>query len=279
MFEFLLEVNERPEPFAEYTARELWTDEHTSKRMLTYHLDETLDAASRNHPFLDRSAEWIVSHFGLESGACVADFGCGPGLYAQRLATRGLDVTGIDFSANSLEYGRKQASDSALSIEYIEADYLDFETERRFDLVMMIMCDFCALGPNQRAVLMHKFRSLLADGGAVLLDVYSPQMFAAREESATYARNLLDGFWAANEYFGFLNTFKYNEEHLILDKYTILERDRTRRIFNWLQCFTPEKIETEFARCGLEVVERWGDVAGSGYDAGATEFAVVARAK
>ncbi|MBN1192081.1 MAG: class I SAM-dependent methyltransferase [Coriobacteriia bacterium] len=278
MFKFLLEVNQRPEPFAEYTARELWTDPHTSKKMLAYHLNETVDAASRNHAFLDRSAEWIVSHFRLESGARVADFGCGPGLYAQRLATRGLDVTGIDFSANSLEYARKQASDAALSIEYIEADYLGFETDRRFDLVMMIMCDFCALGPEQRAVLLRKFRSMLADGGAVLLDVYSPHMFAAREESAAYARNLLDGFWAADEYFGFLNTFKYDEERLILDKYTIVERNRTRRVFNWLQCFTPAEIEMEFARCGLRVVERWGNVAGSHCDAGSTEFAVVARA-
>ena len=40
----------------------------------------------------------------------IADFGCGPGLYAQRLARAGLNVTGIDFSANSLQYAREVAS-------------------------------------------------------------------------------------------------------------------------------------------------------------------------
>ena len=79
MFELLREVNRRPEPFSAYTAPELWTDPHTSERMLAYHLDETVDAASRKPEFMDRSAQWIVSHFGLTPGARVADFGCGPG--------------------------------------------------------------------------------------------------------------------------------------------------------------------------------------------------------
>jgi len=278
MYEFLLEVSQRPEPFAEYTARELWTDPHTSEQMLAYHLNETVDAASRNHPFVDRSADWIVSHFELGPGAKVADFGCGPGLYAQRLAAHGLDVTGIDFSANSLKYARETASGAGLDIEYVEADYLRFETDGHFDLIMMIMCDFCALSPEQRAVLLRKFRSMLAVGGTVLLDVYSPHMFDSREESATYARNLLDGFWSADEYFGFVNTFKYDDVRVLLDKYTIVERKRTRRVFNWLQCFAPSEAEAEFTNCGLQVVERWGDVAGGTYDSGATEFAVVARA-
>ncbi len=276
LFEFLHEVNRRPEPFAEYAARELWTDPHTSEQMLAYHLNESVDAASRNHAFLDRSAEWIVSHFGLGVGAKVADFGCGPGLYAQRLARARLDVTGIDFSANSLRYARETAADEGLEIEYVEADYLGFETDRRFDLIMMIMCDFCALSPDQRAMLLRKFRSMLADGGAVLLDVYSPRMFDAREASATYALDLLNGFWSPDEYFGFLNTFKYDDEGVLLDKYTIVERHRTRRVFNWLQCFTPSEVEREFADCGLRVAERWGDVAGGVYDPDASEFAVVA---
>jgi hypothetical protein len=126
--------------------------------------------------------------------------------------------------------------------------------------------------------MLRKFRAMLADGGVILLDVYSPQMFVAREENATYARNLLDGFWSPGEYFGFLNTFKYDDERLLLDKYTIVERNIIRRVFNWFQCFTPSELENEYADCGLQVVECLGDVAGGAYDPDATEFAVVARA-
>ncbi len=277
MFELLREVNRRPEPFSAYTAPELWTDPHTSERMLAYHLDETVDAASRKPEFMDRSAQWIVSHFGLTPGARVADFGCGPGLYAQRLARAGAVVTGIDFSRNSLRYAGHKASQEGLAIKYIYADYLEFETDQRFDLIMMIMCDFCALSPSQRSVLLRKIRSMLATGGSLLFDIYSSRMFDEREETATYARNLMDGFWSSAEYFGFLNRFKYENDRLVLDKYTIVEKERTHMMYNWFQCFAPQELEKELAACGLDVTEYWGDVAGSRYDPNATELAVVAK--
>lgn len=277
MYDFMLQTNRRPAPFSEYTTKELWTDPHTSEQMLAYHLNENIDAASRNPAFVERSVEWIVSHFGLTSESRVADFGCGPGLYAHRLAHAGSKVTGIDFSANSLQYARDKATEENLDITYVEADYLSYETDCRFDLILMIMCDFCALSPDQRSLLLDKFRTLLADGGSVLLDVYSARMYDRREESATYELNLLDGFWSPDEYYGFLNAFKYDKERVLLDKYTIVERDRTRQVFNWLQCFEPSEVKSEFDSCGLQVVEVLGDVAGKSYDPDADEFAVVAR--
>jgi SAM-dependent methyltransferase len=276
LFELLQEVNRRPDPFSEYTARDLWNDPHIAERMLTYHLDAAVDVASRNHNFISRSAEWIVSRFHLAPGACVADFGCGPGLYAERLSRLGLRVTGIDFSSNSIRYASERAEREGLEIEYVEADYLDFTTDRRFDLVTMIFCDFCALSPAQRSVMLEKFRSMLTPGGAILLDVYGVRMFEERVESVTYAPNLMDGFWTDAEYYGFKQTFKYEDVLVLLDKYTIVEPARTRWIYNWFQCFTPESLENEFAGHDLQVAEVLGNVAGDSHDPEATEFAAVA---
>jgi SAM-dependent methyltransferase len=220
----------------------------------------------------------MVSRFDLGPGVAVADFGCGPGLYAQRLAGTGAAVTGIDFSASSLHHARDAARLEGLEIEYVEADYLTFRAERRFDLIIMIMCDYCALSPRQRAGLLQTFRACMAPGGLVLLDVYSPVMFGSREETATYAPGLLDGFWSAEEYYGFLNVFKYDDRRLLLDKYMIVERERTREVFNWLQCFTPAELENELAANGLQQTELLGDVAGSVFDASQPEFAVIAAA-
>ncbi|MHC4688396.1 MAG: hypothetical protein ACYS5F_01975 [Planctomycetota bacterium] len=63
MFEELEKINIRPEPFEFYTASDLWTDEHTSKQMLQYHLNESIDLSSRNKSFIDCSEEWIATHF------------------------------------------------------------------------------------------------------------------------------------------------------------------------------------------------------------------------
>ena len=119
MFKELKEITTRPAPFQFYTAYELWTNEHTSKKMLEYHLDETNDLSSRNKDFIECSVEWIVSRFGVDKNTEIADFGCGPGLYTTRLAERGAIVTGIDFSENSIKYATHVAEQKKLTIDYV----------------------------------------------------------------------------------------------------------------------------------------------------------------
>ena len=277
IFAQLEEINSRPEPFEFYTAEELWTEEHTSEQMLAYHLNTDIDVSSRRGEFIDRSVEWIASHFGVGPGTRIADFGCGPGLYANRLAKLGARVTGIDFSKRSIKHARGVAVDQGLTIEYVNQNYLDFETQDRFDLILMIMCDFCALSPSHRMVMLTKFHSQLLPGGSVLLDVYSMNAFKQREAATSYGVNLLDGFWSAEKYYGFLTTFKYDDAKVVLDKYTIVEAERTRTVYNWLQYFSPESLRSEFEKAGFTQQELYADVAGTSFDETASEFAVVAN--
>lgn len=277
MFEALERINERPEPFQFYTASDLWTDEYTSMKMLSFHLNEAIDVSSRNVEFINRSVEWIVTEFDIGKNFKIADFGCGPGLYAAPLAKRGADVTGIDFSKRSIKYAKEVAARERLNISYVNENYLEFETEARFDLVLMIMCDFCALSPKQRNGILRKFHKILKPGGSVLLDVYSVSAFELKEEIATYEVNLLNGFWSPNKYYGFLNTFKYDEEKVALDKYTIIELARTRQVYNWLQYFTPESLEREFVEACLSIRGFYSDVAGGRHDRESSEFAVIAK--
>jgi 2-polyprenyl-3-methyl-5-hydroxy-6-metoxy-1,4-benzoquinol methylase len=275
MFKELESINERPAPFQFYTASDLWTDEHTSKQMLSFHLNGAIDVSSRNAEFITRSVDWIATEFNIGRGYKIADFGCGPGLYATRLAKRGANVTGIDFSGSSIEYAKDIAAREQLNISYVNQNYLEFETEDRFDLVLMIMCDFCALSPTQRKRLLRKFHKILKPRGSVLLDVYSLSAFEQKEEVTTYEVNQLNGFWSPNKYYGFLNTFKYDEKKVALDKYTIIEADRTRTVYNWLQYFSPEDLEREFRESGFFVKGLYSDVAGTPYDRKSYEFAVI----
>jgi SAM-dependent methyltransferase len=279
LFLELQEIHRRPEPFERSTASDLWTDEHTSGRMLAFHLDGAVDISSRRSEFIDRSAAWIISRFCLDAGRSVGDFGCGPGLYATRLARSGAQVTGIDFSGRSLEYARALAREEGLSIEYVHADYLQFRSDRRFDLVTLIMCDYCALAPTQRRTLLDVFRRHLKPGGAVLLDVYSLPAFEARAEQATWASLLDDGFWSSRPYFGFRNTFKYEPERVVLDKYTIVEEAHVRVVCNWLQHFSVETLTSELEANGFVIDAVLRDVAGGRFDPAAPEFAVVARTR
>jgi len=276
LFEFLEDIHHRPEPFERYTAADLWTDDHISEEMLAHHLDGESDLSSRRAEFIDQSVAWIGTRFDVGPGTRIADFGCGPGLYANRLGRLGADVTGIDFSKRSIEHARAVADKEGLSATYVHQNYLGFETEDRFDLVLLIMCDFCALSPQQRRTMLERFRDLLAPGGSILLDVYSMSAFEQREEAATCEESRGDGFWSAEKHYCSRNTFKYADIGVVLDKYTIVEAKRTRTIYNWYQHFSPQSLEHEFEEAGFTRHEIYGDVAGAPFDASAPEFAIAA---
>jgi 2-polyprenyl-3-methyl-5-hydroxy-6-metoxy-1,4-benzoquinol methylase len=274
LFKVLEEINTKPQAFQYYTAEELWTDEHTSQKMLEYHLNENINVSSRNKKFIEKSVKWIVSNFGINSNSSICDFGCGPGLYTTRFAEKGAEVTGIDFSKRSIDYAKKTAKEKELNIEYVYQDYLTYDTDKRFDLITMIMCDYCALGPGQRKELLQKFYKLLKPDGSVLLDVYTLEAFRKREERSEYEVNLLNGFWSPERYYGFLNVFKYEEEKVVLDKYTIVEKDRIRTVYNWLQYFSPESLKEELEKGKFKVQNLFSDVSGSHYDPHSEEMAV-----
>ena len=277
LYQKLEDINSRPMPFQCYTADELWTDEHTSQKMLEYHLDENINASSRNKKFIENSVKWIVSNFGIDRNSSICDFGCGPGLYTTRFAEKGANVTGIDFSKRSIDYAKNVAKEKGLVIDYVNQNYLEYNTDKRFDLITMIMCDYCALSPLQREKLIQIFHKLLKPNGSILLDVYTLEAYKKREEQSAYEINSLNGFWSSKKYYGFLNIFKYEEQKVVLDKYTIVEEDKTRVIYNWLQYFSPESLKEELEKRNFIVQNLYSDVSGSSYDSQSEEMAVVLK--
>jgi 2-polyprenyl-3-methyl-5-hydroxy-6-metoxy-1,4-benzoquinol methylase len=276
MFKTLEEINTKPEPFEYYSTKELWTDQYTSEKMLEFHLNDNIDAASRNKAFIERSASWIASRFGINDKFNICDFGCGPGLYTTLLAEKGAKITGIDFSTRSINYAKNTAKEKHLEIDYEVRDYLSYKTDKRFDLITMIMCDYCALSPQQRGVLLQIFCKILKPGGSILLDTYTLEAFNRRAEQSIYEVNMLEGFWSSEKYYGFLNVFKYEQQKVILDKYTIVEKGKTRVIYNWLQCFSKESLKEELEKNSFIIQHFYSDVAGSEFDLSGEEMAIVA---
>ena len=244
---------------------------------LEFHLNESIDVSSRNKDFIGRSVDWVVSHFQVGRNTSIVDFGCGPGLYTTLLAEKGADVTGIDFSERSIRYAKEIAVQKELDIHYLVQNYLQYETVKKFDLITIIMCDFCALSPAQRKQMLQKFHALLQPKASLLLDAYSLNAFEERKETATYEENQMSGFWSPENYYGFLNTFKYEKEKVILDKFTIVEASKTKTIYNWLQYFSLESIKNEFLENGFRIDECYSDLAGTAFSPDSNEFAIVAH--
>lgn len=275
MFKKIDEASAKPAVWSAYTADVLWTDIHVAKQMLAFHLNPDLSLASRTAEFIDASTDWLVSEFNLSTESKIIDFGCGPGLYTQRLKLKGVGtVVGLDFSQNSLDYARKQAEESKLDIEYHYGNYLEYKDVRQFDLIMLVMCDFCALNPDQRAILLGKFKSLLAPNGSIALDVYTKTRFAAQTESRCIEKNAMDGFWSAEDYWCMQSNFKYEPEMVTLDKYVIFEDTQEWTVYNWLQHFDLETLASELEPHRLEIKAKYSDLKGCPF-ADSDEMALV----
>ncbi len=279
LYSFLKEIGLRPKPFEIYSACELWNDPYISQQLLGLHLDPDVEMVSRHPDFINRSVDWLNRQFNMSRHPSVLDLGCGPGLYANRLARLGAEVTGIDISQRSIDYAEQAACRENLSVTYICQNYLEYSSLQKFDLVLMIFCDFCSLSPEQQKVVFGKIRDFLTENGRFVLDVYSFNKFDNRNEYVGYEHITENGFWSEGEYFGFLHTFKYDDIKLILDKYTLIQGSRIQTFYNWLQYFSLESLKRVFEDNGFRLERYYADAAGAPYRKDSLEIAVVAQRK
>ena len=274
MFDFIHDVAKRPEPFTCSTVKQLWTRPHLSQQMLSFHLNQETDLASRRFETIDRVVGWIDSQLNLE-GKSLCDLGCGPGLYTERFGQKGAKVTGVDFSPTSIDYAKAH---SKQSVRYIQADYLLDELPSGFDLITLIYTDLCVMPPQQRGALLGRMRSMLNPGGQIVIDVAGVELLRGKSEVTLIEDQLMGGFWSSCDYVGIQKTFLYPEINLSLDRYVIIEPNETWQVFNWFQHFTPSDIESELSSAGFVIEQMAGDLMGAPLTDDSELIGIIARA-
>ena len=241
--------------------------------MLDYHLNQETDLASRRIEVIDLVVGWIDKQLNL-SGKSLCDLGCGPGLYTERFSAVGAEVTGIDFSQYALKYARSQSNGY---VRYLHADYLNDSLPSGFDVITLIYTDLCVLSPGQRSILLNRMRSMLKPGGHIVLDVAGLGLFRNRQEVTLIEDRLMGGFWAEGDYVGIQKSFIYEDHYLALDRYIIVEPEKTWQIYNWFQHYSPQMIEEELRESGFAVVELAGDLTGKSLSKNGELVGIIAR--
>ncbi|MBN1657644.1 MAG: methyltransferase domain-containing protein [Anaerolineae bacterium] len=254
-----------------------WDDPHISEQMLAIHLDPNIEAASRRPETIERTVAWLVEALGLEPGNAVLDLGCGPGLYATRLAQRWLCVTGVDYSRRSIEYAANYAREHDLEITYRYQDYLTLDAAQQYDAALLIYGDYCVLAPENRRRLLGNVRRALRPGSVFAFDV------STRAHRARYGLRrdwyVADGgFWKPGWHLVLERGFDYPDQSIYLDQYVVVEVDGTLSVYrNWFQDYTPASITAELEANGFLVEGVWGDLAGTPYADGTEWIGVIAR--
>lgn len=275
MLKTILPYLHKPDLYAPGNAA-LWTDPHISKGMLNAHLDPLWDSATRSHAFVDRSVDWIERVAPPDRYPSLLDLGCGPGLYAERLARKGYRVTGLDFSQRSIAYARQSAEAQGLSITYLLDDYLGLFADASYDLITLINYDFGVLSTENRQCLLGRIYRALRPGGLLMLDVFTPEHYAGQQERRAWEFAENGGFFSPDPYLCLHTLYRYDAENTFLRQHLIVTETKTLCHHIWEHTFTPEELQADLRQEGLTLSQLAGDIAGAALGEHPTQFAAIA---
>ena len=141
----------------------------------------------------------------------VLDVGCGAGSHALELQNeRKLDVTAIDISENAVKACQLRG------IENVKvANILDLDSENKFDTILLLMNGTGIFGTlNETSKYLQKLKSLLNEGGQILIDSSDLIYMFDQDEDGAYSI-------PADGYYGQLT-------------FTVQYKGETEETFPWL---------------------------------------------
>lgn len=254
-----------PQPWSE-GEKIPWNDPAFSKRMLKEHLSQAHDAASRRSETIDAQVDWIHQVVLKGRPSRILDLGCGPGLYASRLADLGHSCTGIDFSPASIAYAKEQVTARNLHCLYCEADIRSAEYGSGYDLAMSIFGEFNVFRPEEARLILHKSFAALKPGGYLLLE---PHTFEVVRELGKQPRSwhaTESGLFGDEPYLYLQENIWAEEAKVAKQRYYIIDPasgDVTCHSSS-MQAYTNEAYLSLLEDCGFVDVSILGSISGSG---------------
>jgi SAM-dependent methyltransferase len=226
---------------------------------MEYHhpqIAEIYEAANPRGP----DADFYISIAGVRP-CSVLDLGCGTGTLCCALAEGGHQVTGVDPAAAMLEVARRKPH--AEKVEWVESTAQSYQSERRFDLVVMMGHAFqCLLTEADMLAVLKTMGDHLKDGGRAAFETRNPRLDWAGEWATREPRvlTLPDG--------QIIETLEVigRDGELISFRTCYSSPQRTLITTSTLRFPSREQVETLMAKVGLGVREVFGDWNGGRFE-------------
>jgi ubiquinone/menaquinone biosynthesis C-methylase UbiE len=197
-----------------------WNEPDFSRRMLKEHLTQQHDAASRRTVRIKKHIEWIDRVILAGSPSQILDLGCGPGLYAARLAARGHSCRGIDFSPASIEYAVKHAPENC---SYTFGDVRATEFGSGYDLVMFIFGELNVFKPADIRLILQKACAALKPGGKILLEIHLPEVVEQMGNQPSTWYSAESGLFSAAPHLCLMETFWDEANTIATERFFIID--------------------------------------------------------
>jgi SAM-dependent methyltransferase len=274
----LINRTEIPTPWSE-GEKIPWDDPAFSERMLREHLSQEHDAASRRFEKVDAHVDWI--HRGLLSGRAtrILDLGCGPGLYASRLARLGHACVGIDFSPASIAYAAQTAEREGLQCVYRLEDIRTAEYGTGFGLVMLIFGEFNAFRPEEAQRILCKAFDALSNDGILLLEVSTFDSLKEAGERGASWYSSPGGLFSDRPHLCLMESFWDAGKCVVTTRYFTVDAatgDVARCAEN-LQAYSDELYCSLLTECGFARVRFYPSLVGTVDETQSHLFVIVAR--
>jgi ubiquinone/menaquinone biosynthesis C-methylase UbiE len=219
-----------------------------------------------------RDADLLMTALKLKTGDQVLDVACGNGRHAIELATRGIEVTGIDFNGAMLALAEAKADEQSVEPLFLKADMRCLRFHQEFDAAYCFWTSFGYFEDESHDyVVLRRIAESLRPGGRFLLDlmtvetllpVFRPELIYNLDESGTrqLRQNVRIDF----------------ETGRTEGDWTFIENGQTRTVHSSLRLYSYRELCALLREAGFERFDGFDTITGQPFAPGAKRLALVA---
>jgi SAM-dependent methyltransferase len=200
-------------------------------------------------------------------------------LYALRLARKGCECVGIDFSPASIRHAREVASDEGLRCRFIHADVRDEAFGEGFDLVMMIYGQLNVF-PRERAMeILAKAHAALEPGGRLLLELQAAEQIQQGGEARSSWYSVASGLFSDQPHLVLQENFWDAKAAASTTRFVVIDAS-TGAVSSYAlsnEAYTEQELDVALRRAGFSAVNSFPSLSGRTVAADADLPVVVAR--
>jgi len=201
----------------------------------------------------------LIDLLELRKGDKILDMCCGVGRHSIEFARRGYDVTGVDISEYYIQEARGKASNTGVSVEFVQDDMRKFKREEEYDAAMIFFTSFgYFVDDRDNLKVIENVYSSLKPGGAFLIDIMGKEVWARVFSERDWGR-MGDGF--------FLEEREVKGDWDLIESNWILIQDGEVHEHPFItKLYSAKEMREMLKKVGFRFVEIYGDLERSEYN-------------